>query len=72
MDLAATSVEVSSSFITGENSEKIEQTVTVSAIDNYFFFRVERDNSRGATYVDQYGVTQTYAQTGEYRLMFWD
>lgn len=62
---------ITSSYVTVEGDEKIERTVTPGALDNYFFFKIERDNSR-SIYVDQDGDTRTYAQTGQYRLMFWD
>ena len=70
LDGLDTATVINSTYSVDDIAEKIEQQVTPGALDNYFFFKIERDDTR-TTYVDPDGATRTYAQTGGYRLMFW-
>ncbi len=71
LDAIDTPTVITSSYVTGESSEKIEHTISSVSGGDYYFVKVERDNSR-STYTDSNGDLRTYAETGRYRLLFWD
>lgn len=51
------------------DQESLAEEISVTSGENYFFLKIERDDSR-TTYTDSDGVTHDYATTGQYWFRF--